>query len=423
VTSPVEHLIQPGDLVVAGQVLGEPVSLLERLFAHAGDGRDAGRAGNGSGGGWRLFAGMSLTDALITAPPSVELCSFVGLGTNAGLIAAGRMDLLPCHMSALPGLMTDGPLRPDVALVVVSPPDPDGFCHLGVESDYIWAAAQSARVVLAEINPAVPPVAGDTAIPFDRLDGFVDTDRPLPQYERAFPSPVERAIAERVAPFIGDGACLQIGVGRLGEAVLTAVAGRRDLGIHAGMIGDTILEMVRDGVVTNRHKGVDTGLTVAGSILGSRRAVELAPSDPGLRLRSVAHTNDASVIAGLGPFVSVNSAIEVDLFGQVNAEVAGGRYIGGIGGSVDFLRAAAAAPAGRSIVALHATAKGGSVSRIVPEVARVTALRTDVDVVATEYGVAELHGVSEGERARRLIALASPDHRPQLELAAKELGL
>jgi acetyl-CoA hydrolase len=409
VTSPVEHLVQPGDLVVAGQVLGEPVTLLERLFAR--------------GGGWRLFAGMSLSDVLTTAPPSVELGSFVGLGANAGLIAAGRMDLLPCHMSALPGLMTDGPLRPDVALVVVSPPDPDGFCHLGVQSDYIFAAARAARVVLAEINPAVPHVAGDTAIPFDRLDGFVDTDRSLPEYERSFPSPVERAIAERIAPFVPDGACLQIGVGRLGEAVLATLAGRRDLGIHAGMVGDTILEMVRDGVITNARKGVDRGLTVAGSILGSGRAVELAASDPGLRLRSVAHTNDASVIAALGPFVSVNSAIEVDLFGQVNAEVAGGRYIGGIGGSVDFLRAAAAAPAGRSVVALHATAKRGSVSRIVPEVARVTALRTDVDIVATEYGVAELQGISEGERARRLIALAAPDHRPQLELAAKELGL
>jgi acyl-CoA hydrolase len=409
-TPPVEHLVQPGDLVVAGQVLGEPVALLERLFA-------------GSRGGYRLFTGMSLTGVLTTAPPDVALSGFVGLGAAAGLIAAGRMDLVPCHMSALPDLLTDGPLRPDVALVVVSPPDEDGLCHLGVESDYIFDAARAARVVLAEINPAVPHVAGDTALPFDRLDAFVDSDRPLPEYERAEPSAVERAIAERVAPFIGDGACLQIGVGRLGEAVLAAVAGRKNLGLHAGMVGDTILEMVRDGVITNRHKGVDTGLTVAGSILGSRRAVALAASAPGLRLRSVAHTNSPSVVAALGDFVSVNSAIEVDLLGQVNAEVAGGRYIGGIGGSVDFLRAAAAAPDGRSIVAVAATARGGTVSRIVPEVARVTALRTDVDVVVTEYGTAELRGITEGERARRLIALAAPDHRPGLERAAKELGL
>lgn len=405
----VEHLVEPGDLVVAGQVLGEPVALLERLFA-------AGRP-------VRLFGGMTLTDTIVSAPPTVELCSFVGLGANAALLAAGRMELLPVHMSALPALMTDGPLRPDVALVVVSPPDGDGLCHLGVESDYIHAAATAARTVLAEINPAVPRVAGDTAIPFDRLDGFVETTRPLPEYPRAAPTAVERAIADRIVPFINTSACLQIGVGRLGEAVLAALAGRRDLGIHAGMVGDTILEMVADGVITNAAKKLDTGLTVAGSILGSARALGLTRNDPTLRLRSVAHTNDAPVIAQLGDFVGVNSAIEVDLFGQVNAEVAGGRYIGGIGGSVDFLRAAANSPTGRSIVALQATAKRGSVSRIVPEVARVTALRTDVHVVATEYGTAELRGISEGERARRLISLAAPDHRPALERAAKERGL
>ena len=416
-TTPVEHLVEPGDLVVTGQVLGEPVALLSRLLA-----ADAPAI---RGGGFRLFGGMTLTDTVTAAPPSVTLSSFVGLGANAGLIAAGRMELVPVHMSALPALLADGPLRPDVAAVVVSPPDPDGLCHLGVESDYICAAVEAARTVVAEINPAVPRVAGDTAVPFERLAGFIETDRPLPEYGRATPNAVEEAIAGRVAAFVRDGTCLQIGVGRLGEAVLDAVgrAGRRDLGLHAGMVGDTILEMAAGGVITNRCKGVDAGLTVAGSILGSRRSLELAAADPALRLRSVTHTNSATVIAGLGDFLSVNSAIEVDLFGQVNAEVAGGRSIGGIGGSVDFLRAAGASPAGRSIVALHATAKGGSISRLVPEVARVTALRTDVDVVITEYGTAELLGCSEGERARRLIAVAAPDHRPSLERAAKELGL
>ena len=408
---PVEDLVEPGDLVVAGQVLGEPVALLERLFARP------------AGGGYRLFTGMSLTGVLDSAPPDVELCSFVGMGAAGVLIASGRMDLLPVHMSALPQLMTDGPLRPDVALVVVSPPDSDGLCHLGVQSDYIFAAVSSARVVLAEINPAVPRVAGDTAIPIERLDGVVHSDRPLPEYQRAEPSAVEQAIAERVAAFITDGACLQIGVGKLGEAVLAAVAGRRDLGFHAGMVGDTVLEMMRDGIITNRHKRIDTGLSVAGSILGSAGAIKLAAADPSLRLRSVAHTNNPAVIAALGDFVSVNSAVEVDLFGQVNTEVAGGRYVGGIGGSVDFLRGAAAADGGRSIVALEATARRGTVSRIVPEVARVTALRTDIDTVVTEHGTAELRGVSEGERARRLIAVAAPDHRPALERAAKELGL
>lgn len=189
------------------------------------------------------------------------------------------------------------------------------------------------------------------------------------------------------------------------------------------MVGDTILEMMRDGVVTNARKGLDRNLTVAGSILGSAAAVALADGNPGLRLRSVAYTNDEAVIRQLGPFVSVNAAVEVDVLGQVNTEVAGDRYVGGIGGSVDFMRAAAHSPDGRSIVTVNATARGGQVSRIVPQVQRVTALRSDVDMVVTEHGIAELRGVSEGERARRLIAVAAPEHRQRLLLAAKELGL
>jgi acyl-CoA hydrolase len=188
------------------------------------------------------------------------------------------------------------------------------------------------------------------------------------------------------------------------------------------MVGDTVLEMARDGVITNARKKADGGLTVAGSILGTAHAVRLAGSDPTLRLRSIDHTHDPSVIAGLQDVVCVNSAIEVDLLGQVNAEVADGRYVGAIGGAVDFLRAAVRS-GGRSIVALPATAKRGAVSRIVPIVQRVTALRADVDVIVTEHGRAELRGVTEGERARRLISIAAPEHREALQAAAHALGV
>jgi acetyl-CoA hydrolase len=318
-------------------------------------------------------------------------------------------------------MVTDGPLRPDVAMVLVSPPDSDGMCSLGVVSDYIWPAVGAARTVLAEINPNVPRVAGDTQIPFERLDGYLETDRPLPEYQRTRPSAIEQKIAARVAEFIRDGTCIQVGVGRLGEAVLRAVTNRRDLGIHAGMVGETILEMMSEGVITNARKGIDTELSVAGSILGGARAVALAAATPTLRLRAVTYTNSGDVIARIDDFVSVNSAIEVDVFGQINAEVAGGRYLGGIGGSVDYMRAAARSTGGRSIVALPATARGGA-SRIVTQVARVTASRSDVDAVITEHGVAELRGVSEGERAKRLIEIAAPEHREELRCAAKSLG-
>jgi acetyl-CoA hydrolase len=188
------------------------------------------------------------------------------------------------------------------------------------------------------------------------------------------------------------------------------------------MVGETILELVRDGVITNSRKTVDQGLTVAGSILGGRDAVTLAAATPGLRLRSVDHTHSATVISSIDGFLSVNSGIEVDLFGQVNAEVAGGRYLGGIGGSVDYLRPAVRATGGRSVIALPATARG-AISRIVSRVEQVTVARSDVDVVVTEHGVAELRGMSEGERAKRLVDIAAPEHRDGLRKAARELGL
>jgi acetyl-CoA hydrolase len=277
-------------------------------------------------------------------------------------------------------------------------------------------------VVIAEINDNVPRVGGDTDLPFDRIAWHIRTDRPLPDYARAAPNSVERAIAERVAAHIVDGSCLQIGIGRLGEAILAAVAGRKGLGVHSGMVGDTLLEMVAAGVITNEAKPIDTGRTVAGSILGSSVALELAAVDRSLELRSIAYTHDPAVIANLDRFVCIGSALEVDLLGQVNAEVLDGRYVGGIGGSVDFLRAAVGAPGGRSIIAAPATARGGA-SRVVPTVARVTAARSDVDLVVTEHGTAELRGASEGERARRIIELAAPEHRDELRIQAKTLGL
>jgi acetyl-CoA hydrolase len=403
--------IQPGDLLVAGQVLGEPTPLLEALFSEC-------RHLDGT----RLFAGMSLTSVLETAPPGVDLISFVGMGSNAKLLVQKRLRLVPCHMSELGWSMTRGPLRPDVALVRVSPPDGDGMCSLGVTSDYIWSALSVAPTVFAEVNSNVPKIAGDTVVPFDRLDAIVESDRPLPDYPRATPSATEQIIGKRVAEFIVDGSCVQIGVGKLGDAVLSAVKDRRDLGVHAGMVGETILEMMRDGVVTNSRKPVDTGLTVAGSILGGAEAVALAACTPDLRLRSVDYTHDAAVITSIDNFISVNSAIEVDLLGQVNAEVAGGRYLGGIGGSVDYLRPAVRARGGRSVIALPATARGGQ-SRIVPAVQRITVARSDVDVIVTEYGAAELRAASEGERAMRLIEVAAPEHREGLRTAAREMGL
>jgi acetyl-CoA hydrolase len=410
-------LLRPGDRIVATQTLSEPTALLEQLFAEV-----AARPGDFPDGSLELVGGMSLSKVFGLAPPAFRLASFVGMGPNTELIAAGRMELVPCHLSDLPLMLQGGAWKPDVALVLASPPDASGVCSMGLGADYAADAVRSARTVIAEISDHVPRVGGDTDLPFDRLAGHVETDRPLPTYTRAEPSDVERTIAARVAVHVVDGSCLQIGIGRLGEAILAAVADRKHLGVHSGMVGDTALEMVAAGIITNQAKPIDTGRTVAGSILGSSVALKLAAADRSLELRSIAYTHDPSVIAKIARFVCIGSALEVDLLGQVNAEVVDGRYLGGIGGAVDFLRAAVHAPGGRSIIALPATGRGGA-SRIVPTVARVTAARSDVDVIVTEHGTAELRGASEGERTRRIIGLAAPEHRDTLWTHAKQLGL
>jgi acetyl-CoA hydrolase len=343
------------------------------------------------------------------------------MAPNSGLIASGRMDLIPCHMSDLPWLLTEGPLIADVALVLVSPPDADGYCSLGVTSDYAWHVASTARAVLAEVNDSVPVIAGDTRIHVSRLAYTVRTHRPLPSYQRADPTDTDLRVAANAARYIRDGSCLQIGIGRLGEAILASVRDRRDLGVHAGMVGDTILEMMDAGIITNARKPDSRGLTLAGSVLASRRGLSLAAANPWLRVVSIAQTHDAARIAAIPDYVCVNSALEVDLSGQVNTETAGGRYVGAIGGAVDFLRAASRSPGGRSIVALPAATTRGR-PRIVPAVERVTALGADVDVIVTEYGAAEIRGVSSAERARRIIEIAAPEQRETLRKAAEEAG-
>jgi acetyl-CoA hydrolase len=402
--------VQPGDVVVVAQVLGEPSILVDELLRHAAALDDL-----------QLFVGMSVTDVMTRVPSSVRLVSSVGMSPNSGLIASGQMELIPCHMSQLPWLLSEGPLKTDVAMVLLSPPDDDGYCSLGVTSDYAWHAVQSARAVLAEINANVPVVAGDTRVHVDQLAYSIRTSRPLPEYHRATPSDLELRIARHVARYIRDGSCLQIGIGKLGEAVLQSVTDRHDLGVHAGMVGDTMLEMMRAGIITNTAKDADRGLSVAGSILGSARALALAAEAPDLRIVSIAQTHDPARIAALPNFVCVNFAFEVDLLGQVNSETAGGRYVGAIGGAVDFLRASVRAPGGHSIVALPSATPRGR-PRIVPRVEQVSALGSDVDVIATEFGAAEIRGLSRAERARRIIAIAAPEQREALRNAAAEAG-
>ncbi len=275
----------------------------------------------------------------------------------------------------------------------VGPADVDGIHSLGLLCDYLPAAIEVARCVIAEVNPRVPRTSGDTAVPASRLAATVPDDRPLIAVDRRAPLPEDEAIAAHVAGVIPDGATIQIGVGGTPEAVLARLTDRRDLGIHSGLMSDALVDLIEAGAVTNARKEIDPGVSVAGSLLGSDRLYAWADGNPSLVMRSLDHTHALGNLLALRSLHAINSAIEVDLTGQIGAEVAAGRYVGAIGGQGGFARAAAMAPAGRSIVALPSTARNGTISRIVARLGGpVTTPRADADLVVTEHGVADLRG-------------------------------
>jgi acetyl-CoA hydrolase len=304
-----------------------------------------------------------------------------------------------------------------VVLIGLSPAT-YGAMTLGPSHGYALAAARRARTVIAEVNERMPWLHGGE-LPADlRIDAIVRSARPLPTYPAARIGDVERRVAAHVAALVPDGATIQLGVGTLPDAVLEALAGHRNLGLHAGMLTGAVLPLLESGVVNNARKPIDTGVTVTGLLIGDEKLYAHAHRNPKIRLAAPDYTHSAAVLAQLPDFVSVNSAVEVDLFGRVNAEVAAGHYVGGVGGAMDFIRGAAAAPGGRAVIALPSVSRDGKASRIVAACTSVTTPAADADIVATEWGVAELRGIDYAERSRRLAAIAHPEHREALARAA-----
>jgi acetyl-CoA hydrolase len=278
-------------------------------------------------------------------------------------------------------------------------------------------------VVVAEVNDQVPWTPGERSLGADDIDFLVPTSRPVLEVKPAIVGDVERAIARHASSFIQDGTVLQVGIGGIPDAILQSIGDRKDLGLHSGMIGDALVNLVESGSLTNARKPIDRGISVAGALIGTRRLYEFAHRNACLMMRESAYTHGAAVLAKLDNLVSINSAIEVDLTGQVNAEVvAGASYVGATGGQVDFVRAGHRSPGGRSIIAFASTARGEEISRICIRVTGpVTTARSDVDVIVTEYGAADLRAQPLRERARRLIAIAHPRFREGLERDAHEL--
>jgi 4-hydroxybutyrate CoA-transferase len=322
----------------------------------------------------------------------------------------GRLRFLPMQMRAVYDYLTEGV---DVVLLQVARNAAGELCA-GPNVDFMAAAMFGAKTVAAELNHAFVAPAGCPVIDPGRIDFLMETDRPL--FEMAAPE-IDAAAARigaLVAELVRDGDCIQTGIGSIPAAILARLGDRNDLGMHSGLIDDGGMALIRSGNMTGGNKPMDARKHVAGMALGSRQLLDWLAETPDVQFRGANYTHEVGVIRQLPQFVSVNSAVEVDLFGQVNAEVAGGRQISGTGGSVDFMRAAKASPGGRSIVAMNATARGGTISRIVPRVDLVTALRTDVDIIVTEFGVAELRSLSAAERARALIEIAAPEFRDSL---------
>nr|WP_278254366.1 acetyl-CoA hydrolase/transferase C-terminal domain-containing protein [Sphingobium sp. BYY-5] len=331
---------------------------------------------------------------------------------------AGRLQIIPVHVSQVGPLISAGIIPCDVAMIQVSPADADGNHSCGLISDYVRAAVDKARVVIAEVNEAVPFTPGET-IESSAIDIAIPVNRPPVEVLSAAIGPIDEEIARYCAAFIGDGAVIQTGIGAVPDAILRRLKDRKDLGVHSGMLGDGLVDLAEAGVVTNARKEVDAGISINGALIGTRRLYDWAHRNPAIRMCATSYTHDAAILGRLSRLVTINSALEVDLTGQVNAEQSGSAYPGGTGGQVDFVRAGARSPGGRSIIALSASAKGGTLSKIVPQLSGpVTTARSEVDVVVTEYGAAEIKGRSLAERTRRLIAIAHPDFRETLDRAA-----
>jgi acyl-CoA hydrolase len=397
--------LRPGDTVVVGQATAEPRGLVQDLFELAP------RLGHLS-----AFCGFSLNDAWAAAPLShLTVSSYCGQGAVRALDARNALSIVPCHYSQLPVLFRAGRLPADVVLLQVSPADSDGYHSLGCTYDYVLDAAAAARVVLVEVNENLPYTRSPHRLHRDQVVALRHTAEPLPELPGRPAAPAELALARHVAALIPDGATVQLGIGSVAAAVAHALRGHRGLRLRTGMVGDWFLELLGSGAVSGDDPGACTTTLAAGSA-----GLYAACAGPGVRFVTAGELTEPAAMAACAPFVAVNSALEVDLRGQANAETVGGRYVGAVGGQLDFFRAAHQHPGGLAVIALTATAERGTRSRIVTQIASgtVTSPQSDIDIVVTEHGAADLRASSLAGRSKLLTALADERHRPALDSRA-----
>lgn len=325
---------------------------------------------------------------------------------------AGKCHYVPVSLSEVPKYISNSQV--DVALIHVSPPDENGNCNVGTSVEAIHTLVERADYVIAEVNDQMPVTVGDTSINVENIDAFVHSSNRLLEIKEGQINDIEKKIGENVASLIPDGATIQWGVGNIPNSVLYALENKRDLGVHSGSISDPIINLIEKGVITNKYKNIDKNKSVCSLLLGTEKLYRYVENNPLIEMRSVNYTHNGATIGKLDNFHSINSALEVSLTGQVNAESIGTKTIAGVGGQIDFIRGAQYSKGGKAIIALPSTTRDGKKSRISATVNEVTTVKSEVQYVVTEYGVANIFGKTLNERAEALIAIAHPDFRNQL---------
>lgn len=409
--------IQSGNRVYLAGGAGVPKELIKGLTRRASEVR-----------------GVELTHILTFAEaPYVEPQYQDALRVNALFIGSnvrsavqeGRADFTPVFLSEIPRLFRSGALPIDVVLMSIATPDEHGFCSFGVEVGTTKPAAESARVIVAEVNRQMPRTLGDSFIHVSRLHHIVEVDYPIPEAPQGGGSEQHMLVGQHIAEMIPDGATLQMGIGSIPDAVLRNLSGHKDLGVHTELFSDGVIDMVEAGVISCSKKSFHPGKIIAGFLFGSKRLYEFVHNNPIIELHPTDYVNDPFNIAQNDNMVAINSAIQVDLTGQVCADSIGSRIYSGVGGQVDFIRGAARSKGGLPIIAFLSTAQKGAVSRIVPmlnEGAGVVTTRNDVHYVVSEYGVASLYGKTIRQRAKELISIAHPKFQDELTAAGRKLG-
>ncbi|MCP4708319.1 MAG: GNAT family N-acetyltransferase [Planctomycetes bacterium] len=407
-TLAVKH-IKPGDRTFVGTGCAQPGQLVQALADRAPDLADI-----------EIVHLLTFGDAPYAHKKYLEIfrVNSLFIASNVrNIIQAGYGDYTPIFLSDIPRLFDSHQLPLDVALIQITPPDHNGDCSLGVSVDIVKCAAHNAKLVIAEINPQMPRTLGDSFININDLDILVPVVAPLPEVHPEIPTDVTRQIGQHVASLVEDGSTLELGIGRIPQALLEFLKNKNDLGIHTEMFTDSIIDVIEAGVITGKHKTIDQGKIVASFCLGTKKLYDYIDNNPLFAFHPTEYVNNPYIISQLNKMIAINVALEVDLTGQVCADSLGSKFFSGIGGQVDFNRGASRAHQGKAIIALPSTAKNDTISRIQTHLTRgagVVTTRGDVHYVVTEYGIAYLHGKSIQERALALITIAHPKFREQL---------